>query len=155
MFKPTITVRSLSELPYGSTQVPKAKTFGQIMEIFDKLGCTKAMSMNDRETGQQSFAFELDGHAHLIRVPRVRVQNRTRSEWVDDVGIRIVYWFLKSLLPLLKDRRITDARHILAGARVIQTADGTTTVGEMMALMEPEDIFPRLGTGNVDVVQTR
>ena len=144
MFPSTITVRGKDHIKCGTTSVPHDRTFGQVMALFKKMGCSKVMFMGEGD--QEKFAFELDGIPYLITVPRVFFKNPRRGAdiYQERIGIRIVFWFLDSFLPLIRER-VIDPSHLLAAARVVMTPDGPMSLGDALETLPPADIFPALG----------
>ncbi len=117
MFKPMIKIHSKTQITCGTTTVPSAKTYADIIALLGKMGCDRVVT--DISGNAMTIAFQLDGVPYIIQVPQVFV----KSVYNERIGIRIVFHFLKSMLNLVKERAIDPSQLFLA-TRIIDGANG-------------------------------
>ncbi len=136
MFHKTIHIKSVSEIRYGHTRVSYEQTYGQIMALLRKHGCDKIATMRDETTNSDQFAFEYNKNTYVFTVPRVYL----KGKFDEKIGIRIVLYFLETLLELTKNR-VVDIEFLMLGSRMVETEKGTMTLKQAADRLPPKAIF--------------
>lgn len=147
MLAKVIRVKKPNDIRYGTTQIPYEKSFGEVMGLLKKHGCTKiAMATDIGEDGEiNRIAFELDKKSYMIDVPRVFVKKGKYGnyEYNDRIGIRLIYYFLQTMLEMVK-QRIVDLDQFMLSARIVQTPHGSMTLGEAVETIPPGELSDML-----------
>ncbi len=133
MLVKVIRVKRPNDIRYGTTTIAYERTFGEVMGLLKKHHCTKiAMATEIAEDGEiNKIAFELDEKSYMMDVPRVFVKEGKYGnyEYNDKIGIRLVYYFLQTMLEMVK-QRIVDPDQFMLAARIVQTPHGSMTLGQ-------------------------
>lgn len=147
MLVKVIRVKKPNDVRFGTTQIPYEKTFGQVMALLRKHGCSKIAMASDisEEEEINKIAFELDKKSYVIEVPRVYVKKGKYGnyEYNDKIGIRLIYWFLQTMLEMVK-QRVIDLDQLMLSARMVRTPYGSMTLGEAVETIpsaELSDMF--------------
>ena len=125
MFRKEIHIKKKNQIRYGTTTIAFEKTFGEIMALLRKHKCEQIMTL-EKESFQQ-IGFTIDMRPYIIVVPRVYVD----GVYHDNIGIRIVKYFLETILELVKER-IVDIEFLMLGSRMMRDRD----TGEMLPVGE-------------------
>ncbi len=126
MLVKTIYVDSPSKIRYGTTKKPPETTMGEVIALLKKHGCSKvAMASDLGEDGETNrIAFELDKVPYMLDVPRVYIRKgrgyTKQYEYNDMIGIRLVYYFLQTMLEMVKNR-IVDIKFLMLPSMVVNT----------------------------------
>jgi hypothetical protein len=143
MLVKVIRVKKPNDIRFGTTQIPYDKTFGQVMALLRKHGCTKIAMASDISEDEEinKIAFELNEKSYMIDVPRVFVKKGKYGnyEYNDMIGIRLVYWFLQTMLELVK-QRVIDMDQAMLSARMVRTPYGSMTLGEAVESIPPAEL---------------
>lgn len=118
MFNKIIELKSMKDISYGSTPVSYQRTLGQIMDLLEKHGCQKMGTM--QEGNDLRIGFQIDDIPFVIDVPKVYVGTVYKPQ----IGVRIVYWYLKSMLEMVKNRIIPIHTLLLPCIQVRDPEDG-------------------------------
>ena len=126
MFNKEIRVRRKEDIRYGQTKKQPEETLTDIMILLRKHGCNKVGHIYEGDDIR--IGFELDHLPFLIDVPRVFIRNI----YYPQIGIRIVYRYLETILELTKSRAVSVHNLLLPMAQVIDPDDGKSkSLGEM------------------------
>lgn len=136
MFHKVIHLKRVNEIRYGTTNISYEQTFGQIMALLRKHGCTKIATMEDEQTGEAQIAFELSESAYVVTIPKVYVNKILNRK----IGIRIVFRFFETLLEMVKQRAI-DIDFLMLGSRLVDTPRGRMTLKEAADSLPAASIF--------------
>lgn len=98
MFNKVIELKSEREISMGTTKVGYQRTIASIMDLLEKHGCQKMGTI--KEGNDLRIGFQIDDIPFVIDVPKVYV----RDDYKPQIGVRIVFWYLKSMLELVKKR---------------------------------------------------
>lgn len=118
MFNKVIELKSMKEISYGSTKVSYQRTIALIMDLLEKHGCQKMGTL--QEGNALRIAFQIDDIPFVIDVPQVYVG----GDFKQQIGVRIVYWYLKPMLEMVKKRIIPIHNLLLPCIQVRDPGDG-------------------------------
>ncbi len=125
MFPEEIRLEKESDIPFGGTIVDYYKTEAELRKILTKFNCQKILIYQDGDKKRIAFAF--NQKSYIFRIPKVYVKKGRgySKEWVfqEHVGIRIVYQFLKTIVPYI-DAKAVMGEQILLAARMVWSKEG-------------------------------
>lgn len=118
MFNKIIELKSGEKISYGGTPCSYQQTLAQVMDLLKKHGCEKIGTI--QEGNDLKIIFQIDKIPFVIDVPKVYVKNIYKEK----IGIRIVYWYLKSVLEMVKKRIVPIHTLLLPCVQVRDSDDG-------------------------------
>jgi hypothetical protein len=125
MFPKEIRIEHENDIPSGTTGVDPDKTEMEIRRLLEKFGVKRYWWISEPD-GKQ-IVFELETKPYIFRIPRVLVKKGKgyNRKFIPDekIGIRIVYYFLKTFVPFITSKAL-DADKLLLGARMIYDKEG-------------------------------
>ena len=134
MFVDIIHIKRKEDIRYGSTKIPFGQTFTEIMVLLRKHGCNKIATIED--DGKNKIIFEYQEYPYLITVPSVYV----KSIYNDKIRIRIVKYYLETILELTK-QRVMDFDFVMLGSRILQIEGQSITLKEAVDKLPPAKLF--------------
>jgi len=125
MFPEEVRLQKENDIPYGGTSVDYYRTEAELRKLLSKFNCQKILIYQDGD--KRSVAFSHKNKSYIFRIPKVYVKKGRgyQKEWTlqEHVGIRIVYQFLKAIVPYI-DAKAVMGEQILLAARMIWTSEG-------------------------------
>lgn len=118
MFNKTIELKRKESIRYGGTKVNHQRTLTQILDLLNKHGCQKVGTI--QEGNDLRIGFQIDDIPFIIDVPKVYVGER----YEPNIGIRIVFRYLETVLELVKERIIPLHNILLPAIQVRDPEDG-------------------------------
>jgi hypothetical protein len=134
VFRDRINIENIKDIRYGHTTIAYQRTFGQVLGLLDKHGCTKTMTYKEGDINK--IGFELDNKPYIINIPRVYV----KGVYDDKLGIRLVFRTLEALLELTK-QRVVDFEFLMLGSRIVHTPEGNKTLKEAVEQISAKQLF--------------
>lgn len=134
MFNETIHIEKVSDIRYGTTKIPAAKTQAQIESPLEKNGCQKTMFVRNGDMRQ--IAFEFEGNPYVITVPRVFV----KGAFNDRIGIRLVLYYLEIVLAFAKER-VINFEFTMLSSRLVPAMGTQMSVADAIAALPEGRLF--------------
>lgn len=125
MFPHEIHLERESQIPFGTTKLDFFQTQADIQRMLAHFGAQRILINKDGD--KHEIMFELHGKAYMLRVPRVYVKKgkgrARKEEYMPHIGIRVIYHYLKAVLPYIEGKMVLGEQALLA-ARLVINKDG-------------------------------
>ena len=137
MFVERIHIKKANDIRFGTTKIPYEKTYGEILALLRKHGCDRVATMRDGD--MEMIGFELDEVPYMIKIPIVYVGDQPE----DKIGVRLVKYWLETILELSK-QRIIDMEYLMLGTRMVNIDGQNMTVKEAFDNVPTQNLLDSL-----------
>lgn len=134
------------KIPGITTQVDYYNTEKAIRKLLDNMKCKQVLLFQDGDS--RKIAFNIGKNPYIFRIPMVFL----RGVYKEQIGIRLVYNFLKASLPYV-EQGIIEGDQLLLSARLVWDKDGqmiplSDKMEDILVESEFDGQLPMFSSGN-------
>lgn len=130
MFIKVVHIKNKKDIRFGTTHCTFFQTFSQIQQLLEKHGCRQIITTQNGNEHQIGFVYQ--EKPYLIDVPQVFI----KGVYDNKIGIRIILYYLETLLELSKMRAI-NFNFAMLGTQMVDVDGVRRPLGEVLEKQLP------------------
>jgi len=128
MFHKIIQIKRIEDIRYGHTNKSFSQSLGEIMALLEKHGCQQIATVKDGTSRMIGFVYQ--EKPYRIDIPQVYVKGVLN----ENIGIRVVKYYLEIILELSK-QRVMDFDLVMLGTRMVDVNGKISTLRDAIGTL--------------------